>query len=67
MHELEALDEKIKENPSLKVSTSGTYAVRVLFLSSKIGAAPGGPAHRLITHIEWYWKTLHIYPSVYQD
>lgn len=67
VQQLEHLDQEIKKNPSLKVATSGTYAARILFLSSKVGAAPGAPAHRLITRIMWDWKTLRIYPSNFKE
>ena len=67
MQEFEDLDEDIRKNPNLSVGTSGTYAARVHFLSSKIGAAPGAPPHQLVTRLDWDWKTLQVNRSNFVD
>jgi hypothetical protein len=59
LRELEKLEEMTKKDPDgTQILSKVVYTCRIVFLSSKIGAAAGAPVHQLITHLDWDWKTV---------
>ena len=67
--QLDGIEQALKTDPNMVLRTKATYACRILFMSAKTGAAPNAPAHKLITKLDFDWKTTLIaQPGVaYED